>query len=203
MVDGDAARALGEIARDRWHRSTGTRIADSLPQSDIWPDRVTPDFQDLSVAISRTDARLREPIANIASSRQVEEDGNGSLEIEQLHLDLIAAARDHIYIETQYLTNATIVTALCRRLEEAAGPEVVMVLPLKNTGWLEEHTIEGLRSRSIRQLRAADRFKVCASAIPWSPIATRPPSECIRKSSLSTIGYSASARQTSLIVQCD
>src|SRR5687768_11620163 len=100
MVDGDAVRPLADIVRDRWYRSTGTRIADSSQKRDIWPDRVKPDFTDVSVGISRTD---------------VDMDGNGgSREIEQLHLDLIEAAREHIYIENQYLTSATIVTALCR-----------------------------------------------------------------------------------------
>ncbi len=49
--------------------------------------------------------------------------------------------------------------ALCRRLVAADGPEVLIVLPLKNSGWLEEHTLEALRSESLRQLRRADAFK--------------------------------------------
>jgi phosphatidylserine/phosphatidylglycerophosphate/cardiolipin synthase-like enzyme len=155
MVDGDAVRPLADIVRDRWYRSTGTRIADSSQKRDIWPDRVKPDFTEVSVGISRTD---------------VDMDGNGgSREIEQLHLDLIEAAREHIYIENQYLTSATIVTALCRRLEAASSPEVLIVLPLKNSGWLEEHTIEVLRFQSIRQLRAADRFarlRICYPVVP-------------------------------------
>ena len=88
---------------------------------------------------------------------------------KQLHLDLIEAAREFIYIENQYLTSSTIVTALCRRLQTASGPEVVIVLPLKNSGWLEEHTIEVLRFRSIRQLREADRFghlRICYPVVP-------------------------------------
>jgi hypothetical protein len=43
------------------------------------------------------------------------------------------------------------------------------VLPLKNSGWLEERTIEVLRFRSIRRLRAADRFsrlRVCYPVVP-------------------------------------
>jgi phosphatidylserine/phosphatidylglycerophosphate/cardiolipin synthase-like enzyme len=155
VVDGEAARALGEIVRDRWQRSTGTRILDDAECRDIWPDGVRPDFVDLSVGISRTDVGI---------------DGNGGRrEIERLHLDLIAAARESIYIENQYLTSATIANALCRRLEAADGPDVLIVLPLKNSGWLEEHTIEALRTQSIRQLRAADRFqrlRICYPVVP-------------------------------------
>jgi phospholipase D1/2 len=155
MVDGDAARALAQIVRDRWHQSTGTSIPASLQKRDIWPDRVKPDLVDVLVGISRTN---------------VDADGSGGFrEIEQLHLDLIDAAREFIYIENQYLTSARIVRALCRRLQTASGPEVLIVLPLKNAGWLEEHTIEVLRLRSICQLREADTFKrlrICYPVVP-------------------------------------
>jgi phosphatidylserine/phosphatidylglycerophosphate/cardiolipin synthase-like enzyme len=155
MVDGDAARALGGIVRDRWYRATGTSIVDSLHQRDIWPDQVRPDLVDVFVGISRTDVG-----ANGTGGRH---------EVEQLHRDLIDEARNYIYIENQYLTSSTIVAALCRRLEEERGPEVVIVLPLKNSGWLEEHTIEALRLQSLRRLRAADRFnrlRLCYPVVP-------------------------------------
>jgi phospholipase D1/2 len=155
VVDGDAACALAEIARDRWYRSTGTSIPPCGQSIDLWPERLSPDLVDVFVGISRTD---------------VPADGSGECrEIERLHLDLIAAAHQFIYVENQYLTSSTIVTALCRRLHEATGPEVLMVLPLKNSGWLEEHTIEALRFGSIRQLRQADRFRrlrICYPIVP-------------------------------------
>ena len=155
MVDGDAARALSTIVRDRWRRATGQAIPDPVHTGECWPTDVKADFLDISVGISRTD---------------VDADGNaGCREIERLHLDLIEAARDSIYIENQYLTCDTIVNALCRRLEAADGPEVLMVLPLKNSGWLEEHTIEVLRFRCIRELRCADRFgrlRICYPVVP-------------------------------------
>ena len=151
MVDGDAAQALAGIVRDRWYRSTGTHVVDSLRNSDIWPKGVMPDLVSVSVGISRTDVDI------------------GCYEVERLHLDLIDAARKYIYIENQYLTGATIVAALCRRLEAEHGPEVLIVLPLKNSGWLEEHTIEALRVESIRRLRAADHFqrlRICYPVVP-------------------------------------
>jgi phosphatidylserine/phosphatidylglycerophosphate/cardiolipin synthase-like enzyme len=109
----------------------------------------------VSVGISRTD---------------VGADGTGGCrEIERLHLDAIESAREFIYVENQYLTSSTIVTALSRRLQAVHGPEVLIVLPLKNSGWLEEHTIEVLRFRSIRQLRGSDRFtrlRICYPVVP-------------------------------------
>jgi phospholipase D1/2 len=155
IVDGDAARALAGIVRDRWFRATGTPIVDSGPNLSIWPERVRPDVNDVFVGISRTDAGV---------------DGNlVCREVEQLHLDLIDAAREYIYIENQYLTSSVIVNALCRSLEAGSGPEVLVVLPLKNLGWLEEHTIEVLRFQSIRQLRAAghaSRLRICYPVVP-------------------------------------
>ena len=155
MVDGEAARALSAIVRDRWRRATGESIPNPVETRELWPAGVKPDFVDVSLGISRTD---------------VDADANrGCMEIERLHLDLIEAARESIYIENQYLTSATIVDALCRRLEADDGPEVLIVLPLKNSGWLEEHTIEVLRFRCIRRLRQADRFgrlRICYPAIP-------------------------------------
>jgi phosphatidylserine/phosphatidylglycerophosphate/cardiolipin synthase-like enzyme len=155
MVDGDAARALAAIARDRWYRATGTRIADSVEIRDIWPESLTPDLVDVCVGISRTDV-------NTGGSDECRE-------VEPLHLDLMRDAREFIYIENQYLTSSTIVAALCRLLEAPSGAEVLIVLPLKNSGWLEEHTIEALRLQSIRRLRAADRFgrlRICYPVLP-------------------------------------
>jgi phosphatidylserine/phosphatidylglycerophosphate/cardiolipin synthase-like enzyme len=168
MVDGDAARALAAIVRDRWRRATGASIPDPVQTGDFWPADVKPDLFDVSVGISRTDVDAGGQ-GGSRSSRGVSPGEGGCREIERLHLDLIEAARESIYIENQYLTCDTIVNALCRRLEAADGPEVLMVLPLKNTGWLEEHTIEVLRFRCIRELRCADRFdrlRICYPVVP-------------------------------------
>jgi phosphatidylserine/phosphatidylglycerophosphate/cardiolipin synthase-like enzyme len=141
MVDGAAAAALTEIVRERWYRATGNSIPQTEPAGDPWPDDTPADITDVTVAISRTDPLL--------SCR----------EVEKLHLDLIAAARELLYIENQYLTSALIVEALSKRLREPDGPEIVIVLPLNNYGWIEDHTIEVLRYREMRQLRSADDFR--------------------------------------------
>jgi phospholipase D1/2 len=150
MVDGEAAGALAGIVRDRWLRATGTSIPEAGEPWDLWPSSVAPDFLEVGVGISRTDL-------------------DECREVERLHFDLLAAARHSIYIENQYLTSATLAAALCRRLEAADGPEVVLVLPLANTGWLERKTIEALRAQSVQQLRAADRFgrlRICYPVVP-------------------------------------
>jgi phospholipase D1/2 len=150
MVDGGAASALAEIIRDRWRRATGKLIPDSGSGGDPWPTDVPADLTDVAVAISRTDPLI--------SCR----------EVERLHLDLIAAAREFLYIENQYLTSSLIVGALSRRLQEPEGPEIVIVLPLNNHGWVEDHTVEVLRYRRVRSLRTTDRFgrlRICYPAV--------------------------------------
>jgi phospholipase D1/2 len=151
LVDGEAARALAAIVRERWLRATGTSMSEYACDADIWPDDVKPDLERVRVGISRTD---------IDAHRY---------EVERLHLDLIAAARQFIYVENQYLTSPIIVAALCRRLQEADGPEVLIVLPHKSSGWLEARTIDVLRLRSIRELRETDRYgrlRICYPVVP-------------------------------------
>jgi phosphatidylserine/phosphatidylglycerophosphate/cardiolipin synthase-like enzyme len=87
-------------------------------------------------------------------------------EVERLYLDSIAAARRTIYIENQYLSSHRIGEALKQRLEEAEGPEVVIVLPQKTGGWLEQHTMDVLRGRILRNLRASDQTRPPAHLLP-------------------------------------
>jgi phospholipase D1/2 len=96
------------------------------------------------------------PIA-IARTASDYDGHEGVREIERLYLDSIAAAERFIYIENQYLTAHCIREALVRSLQQHEGPEVVIVMPEKTGGWLEQHTMDVLRSRLVKQLREADR----------------------------------------------
>jgi phospholipase D1/2 len=143
MVDGDAAAALGDLARERWHRATAASLPRAQAPADPWPAGVAPDVEDVPVAIARTAPAWhgRPPV----------------YEVEALHLDAIAAARRSIYLETQYLTAPRLGAALIDRLGEPDGPEVVIVVPRTCSGWLEEVTMGVLRARLLRRLREADR----------------------------------------------
>ncbi|NLG75082.1 MAG: hypothetical protein GX535_02485 [Xanthomonadaceae bacterium] len=77
--------------------------------------------------------------------------------METLYLDMIAAARTFIYIENQYFTAEKVGDALAARLAESDGPEIIVVLRQLSHGWLEELTMQTLRTRLIEKLRAADR----------------------------------------------
>jgi phosphatidylserine/phosphatidylglycerophosphate/cardiolipin synthase-like enzyme/uncharacterized membrane protein YdjX (TVP38/TMEM64 family) len=148
-VDGDCARALGVLFRERWRAATGRRLRPANGLAAPWPDSLTADLTEVDVALARTLPELpnRPAVA----------------EVEVLYLDMIAAARERIYIENQYFTAYRIGDALEARLRETDGPEIVLVLRLFSHGWLEEHTMHVLRARLIERLRAADthgRFHV-------------------------------------------
>ncbi len=147
LVDGDAAAALGELARERWRRATGDEIdaTGTDPGHDPWPDSLQAMMRKVPVAIART-------VAEYAGQPAVRE-------VERLYLDSIAAARHFIYIENQYLTAHCISEALAQRLRQRSAPEVVIVMPQKTGGWLEQHTMDVLRSRRVKQLREVDRDK--------------------------------------------
>jgi phosphatidylserine/phosphatidylglycerophosphate/cardiolipin synthase-like enzyme/uncharacterized membrane protein YdjX (TVP38/TMEM64 family) len=142
-VDGEAARALGAIARARWQRATGRRLARAEVANDPWPAGLEPDLRDVRVGFACTTPQG--------------EAGEGRREIEQLYLDMIARARRSIYVENQYFTAERLGDALAARLAEPDGPEVVVVTRYLSHGWLEEVTMHVLRTRLVRRLREADR----------------------------------------------
>jgi phosphatidylserine/phosphatidylglycerophosphate/cardiolipin synthase-like enzyme len=141
-VDGDAARALGHMVRERWHTSTGEWVPAMPGGEDRWPHRLEVAVEDVPVAIAVT-APESPP-------------HHGTREVENLYLDMIAAAKRYIYIENQYFTSQSIGDALEARLREPGGPEVVVVTRLLSHGWLEEYTMGVLRSKLVERLRAAD-----------------------------------------------
>src|SRR5204863_3831508 len=106
MVDGEAAAALGELARTRWHVATGRTPPAPLPATargtDLWPEATAPDARDAPVGIARTMPAFRdEPAVQ---------------EVVAFATQSIASARRFIYIENQYLTSASVGAALARRL---------------------------------------------------------------------------------------
>lgn len=144
VVDGKAARALGALARDRWRRAAGRRFARwKGDDRDPWPAGLVPDMRNVPVAIARTDPAR-------AEREEVRE-------VEKAWIAAVEAAERHIYIENQYFTSGRVGDAIARRLEDEDGLEVVVVLPRRNNGWLEEGAMGVGRDRLIRRLRRADR----------------------------------------------
>ena len=147
VVDGAAARALADIAHDRWARVTGEQIA-VRPEGAPWPD-VAPDFTDVAIAIARTLPEY--------------EDQQEVREVEALFCDMIASAEQTIYIENQFLTCSGIAKALVKRLKEKPALEVLMIAPHTPDTWLESHTMRNGRIRFWRLLQqagAGDRVRL-------------------------------------------
>jgi len=143
-VDGAAACALARIAYGRWHDATGEVIAPraSRGHDDPWPDVLEPDARDARIGISCTAPAF--------------EDFDGLRQVEALYLDMIARAKRYIYIENQYFTSDVVGEALKRSLALPEGPEILVVTRLLSHGWLEELTMTNLRTKLVRELRAAD-----------------------------------------------
>ncbi|MBL8268237.1 VTT domain-containing protein [Steroidobacter sp.] len=156
-VEGDAARALGDLVRERWRKATGDTLRPPAKQRRVfrrkaaaeemkvsrWPQSLPVHLSDVPIGISRT-----EPAIN---------GSNGVREIEALYVDMIAAAKNSIYIENQYFTADKVGDALAARLAEPDGPEVILVLRELSHGWLEELTMQTLRTRLVKKLRDADQ----------------------------------------------
>jgi phospholipase D1/2 len=144
-VDGAAATALAELARDRWRTATGQPLDPIDGAHAIWPSGLQPILRQVDVGIARTLPTLN--------------DRDEVREVEALNLAAIAAARQTIYLENQYLASRRVVEALADRLSEHGGPEVVIVLPRRGLNRLERETMDGARHRLIQQLWAADAHR--------------------------------------------
>lgn len=159
MVDGEAARALGDLARRRWRHATGETI-DPPPDAggDPWPDHVPAQLTEVEVGIARTEPDWkRRPMVS---------------EIRKLTLACIADARDTIYLENQYFTSPLITEALAARLAEPDGPQVVLISTGVAPSWFDRLTMDRARGAMIWRLRAADIFGRFRAYWPRTPAGT-------------------------------
>jgi len=148
-LEGPAAAALGELARERWRWATGKALDPVAPAPSPWPDALAVDFRDRDVAISRTRPEHKKQ----APCR----------EIERLSLDMIRRARRFIYAESQYFASRRIGEAIAARMAEPDGPEIVLVCPRDADGWLEQVAMDTARARLWRAIGKVDtgrRFRI-------------------------------------------
>ena len=142
ICDGDAARAFGELARERWRAATGEELAPITSRRTNWPPTVEEPLRDVEVGIART-------LPALAGRPEVRE-------VEALNLAAVAAAKQVIYLENQYLAARGLAEALAARLEEPDGPEIVIVLPRSSESRLEQQSMDSARQRLLRLLWKAD-----------------------------------------------
>lgn len=156
VLDGDAASCLGDLARERWYRATGRRLhPPDATDADPWPESVSPAIRNVEVGIARTEAPY--------------EGRPGLREVETLYRDMISTARKFIYIENQYLTAGSVGEVLGEKLRQEEGPEIVMVLPRKSSGWLEQSTMDIARAKLLLYLQEQDRFQRLRAYYPVLP----------------------------------
>lgn len=144
VIDGEAARVLADVARERWHVATGKRLNAANGTFDLWPLDLPPDFTDTPVAIARTVPAWGQTAA--------------VTEIATLTEDLLSAARQWLYIESQYFTGSKVRRIIEKSLAAAHGPEVVVVVKRTSPGLLERFVMGANRDRLMRRMRQADRY---------------------------------------------
>lgn len=137
IVQGDAARALGRLARARWHCACDERIALCRGRHDCWPDGLAADFSDIQIGIARTQPAY-------ASQPQVQE-------VEALYLQSISKARHSIYIENQFLSSMKVARALAEQLRRNPKLELLMVAPKSHDSWLEARSMRNGRIRFMNE----------------------------------------------------
>lgn len=145
MVDGAAARALGEHFRERWLCMEDEVLT---PPEDVggdpWPEAAPAQLVDVDVGIARTRPGWR--------------DQPRVREILALTLASIGQARSVIYLENQYFTSPLVTEALARRLAEPDGPEIVLITTGQAPSWFDQLTMDRARGAMVWRLRAADIF---------------------------------------------
>ncbi|MDP1026584.1 phospholipase D-like domain-containing protein [Sphingomonas sp. KR1UV-12] len=145
-LQGPIAHQLGILFRERWRAAGGKDAllpaADS-PGESCWPDGLPVDFEGIDVGIARTLPEMP--------------DQPGVHESEALFLAQIAAARESLYIESQYFASRRIAEAIARRLDAADGPEIVIINPVTAQGWLEPLAMDTARARLMTALRQRDQ----------------------------------------------
>ena len=154
VMDGAAARALGDLARERWFRATWERTVPDEVDHDPWPDGVEPVMHDVPVGIARTEPKW-------GGRSEVREN-------EALHLAAIKRAKRLIYMENQYFTSPAIAAALADRLCEKDGPEIVVVSTGASPSWFDKMTMDTARSEVLYRLEQADEHNRFLAFAPYT-----------------------------------
>ena len=138
MVDGDAARALYDIARQRWRCVTFEELPNADAGSDAWPKVVQPDFQNVQVGLART-----QPAMGACKEQR---------EVEALFLDSIDTAERALYIENQFFTSVPIAERIARRMQGRQALETLLIGPQNHKSWIEARTMRNGRIRFLGTL---------------------------------------------------
>lgn len=151
VVDGQAARKLGELARRRWFLATGKQVEAPRVNNDPWPEELKPTRISVEIGIART-------LPALGSNREVRE-------AERLCLTMINRAKRWLYLETQYFACPMLGESLLKRLREKDGPEIVLICSARAPSYFDHLAMDPVRNKLIKSLRDADqrgRFRAYA-----------------------------------------
>lgn len=140
--DGDAAKAIGDLARMRWEAATGEALRPCAERHDCWPETLVATFVNMHLGIARTHPKMENQLP--------------IHEIEAAWLDMIRRAKRLIYAESQYFASRKIAHALAERLLEPDPPEIVIITPNSAQGWLEPLAMDTARARLVKALQRID-----------------------------------------------
>lgn len=144
MLEGPAAAALDELARDRWRRAGHAPLSAVGPsEHSAWPEGLEPHFLNVEVGIARTRAEYK--------------DDPGVREIEELFRLQIARAKRFIYAESQYFASRAVAEAICERLAAPEPPEIIIINPETADGWVESTVMDPARARLVQAIRETDQ----------------------------------------------
>lgn len=141
IVDGDAARALSEIVRERWRCVTAEDLPRAESLRDPWPASVQPDFRNIRVGIART-----QPAMDTLTEKR---------EVERLFLDSIDTAERSLYIENQFFTSSVVARRIAQRMQARPQLETLLIGPQNHESWVEARTMRNGRIRFMRTLADA------------------------------------------------
>jgi phospholipase D1/2 len=168
VVSGAAARKFGELARRRWRLAAGydpvplrSVAPGGLPAS--WPPADPPQLEKVRSAITLTEPGLYGAPAN--------------REVEQMYLDMVAAAQDFIYIENQFVAYSPLAEALNKRLREKPGLRVLILSCFDPEGvfekkamWTARAEFRDLMTAGGVETRAAIAYPVSAEQGVTRPV---------------------------------
>lgn len=140
VFDGEAAAAIGELARARWLAATGETLPAVRGPATCWPDHLAPDFTGCALAISRSAPKMDDVVP--------------VHEVEDAYIDMIARAKSVLYAESQYFASRRVAQALAEKLSADNSPEVVIVTPHSAEGWLEPLAMDTARATLVKALQA-------------------------------------------------
>ena len=154
-LEGEAARLAGDIARRRWLLATDEAAPEPSVETSVSLDGLAPDMSQVDVAFARTEPRIR--------GREA------CTEAMDLTVAALAAARRHIYIESQYFASKKVCDVLCQKLADPDGPEVVIVSTLSSHGIVERLVLGANRDRLVRRLSQCDEHGRLRALYPVVP----------------------------------